>query len=118
MVHPGRVVQVGETLKEAVVREVRERPTGSGSRGAGESHGADLSRPDGGVAYHYVLVDFLCRRLGGTCRRIPTPRRPLGSPQDLSSYQLSPRPRSDPPGRLVAEKPGSRVRASGNREIV
>ncbi|MGQ9693814.1 MAG: NUDIX hydrolase [Thermodesulfobacteriota bacterium] len=59
---PGGVVRVGETLKEAVVREIRE-----------ETHlevevlalakviERIFRESDGRISYHYVLLDFLCQ---------------------------------------------------------
>jgi 8-oxo-dGTP diphosphatase len=63
---PGGVVECGETLREAVVREAREE-TGlvvdtCEMLGVYER----VIRDDAGsVRYHYVLIDFLCRRIGG-----------------------------------------------------
>ncbi len=84
-------MHTGETLREAVVREVFE-----------ETHlevevlalAKVLERifrdPDGRVAYHYVLVDFLCRYRGGELRSDSDAQEarfvPLG---DLSSYEVA-----------------------------
>src|SRR5438876_11701389 len=63
---PGGVLECGETLREAVVREAREE-TGlvvetSEMLGVYER----VNRGDEGrVRYHYVLIDFLCRPIRG-----------------------------------------------------
>jgi mutator protein MutT len=63
---PGGVLEVGETLREAAVREVLEE---TGLRvEAGELLGVyDRIVRDGNerTLYHYVLIDFLCRRIMG-----------------------------------------------------
>jgi len=87
---PGGVVQTGETLREAVVREVGE-----------ETHleveplnlvkvlERTYRDPDGRVAYHYVLIDFLCRRLGGGLQADSDAQEALWVPlQDLASYRV------------------------------
>jgi len=78
---PGGAVELGETLEEAVVRE------------AGEEIGLEVEvlelvaimdriflDKDGQVQFHYVLLDFLCRKTGGkllassdaiSCAQIP-----------------------------------------------
>lgn len=89
---PGGVVRVGETLKEAVSRELLE-----------ETHleveiltlAKVLDRifrdPDGRVAYHYVLIDFLCRRTGGELKPDSDAQEARFVPlQDLPSYQIAP----------------------------
>jgi ADP-ribose pyrophosphatase YjhB (NUDIX family) len=63
---PGGVLEVGETMREGVIREAREETSlliepmdllGVYDR---------VLRDDRGqVLYHYVLVDFLCRIKGG-----------------------------------------------------
>jgi ADP-ribose pyrophosphatase YjhB (NUDIX family) len=63
---PGGLLEVGETLRTCAEREVREE-TGL-SVEIGELLGVfDRVVPDedGHIHYHYVLIDFLCRRLSG-----------------------------------------------------
>jgi 8-oxo-dGTP diphosphatase len=89
---PGGVVRPGETLKEAVVREIFE-----------ETHlrvevlalAKILERifrdPGGRVAYHYVLVDFLCRPLSGTLQHDSDAQDARFVPlEDLPSYEVVP----------------------------
>ena len=63
---PGGMLEVGETLREAAVREVLEE---TGLRvEAGELLGVfdRIVRDDEQrTLYHYVLIDFLCRRIAG-----------------------------------------------------
>jgi 8-oxo-dGTP diphosphatase len=87
---PGGVVQVGETLKEAVVREVREEThLEVEALGLAKVLERIFRDPDGRVAYHYVLVDFLCRRLGGTVQADSDAQEASWVPlRDLHSYQV------------------------------
>jgi 8-oxo-dGTP diphosphatase len=66
---PGGVLEVGEFVREAAVREAREE-TGLIVE-PGELLGVYdrvLRDPEKRVQYHYVLIDFLCRRVGGELR--------------------------------------------------
>jgi 8-oxo-dGTP diphosphatase len=63
---PGGVLEVGEMVREAAIREAREE-TGLIVE-PGELLGVYdriLRDPENRVQYHYVLIDFLCRPKGG-----------------------------------------------------
>ena len=63
---PGGVLEVGEMVRDAAIREAREE-TGLIVE-PGELLGVYdriLRDPEKRVQYHYVLIDFLCRAVGG-----------------------------------------------------
>ena len=65
---PGGALELGETLREGMVREVLEE-TGLNVVPVAIVEVLDritLGEPSGRVRYHYVLVDFLCHVAGGT----------------------------------------------------
>jgi ADP-ribose pyrophosphatase YjhB (NUDIX family) len=66
---PGGLLEIGESLADAVRREVREE-TGLEVKPAGviEIFERIIRDPKGVPEYHYVLVDYLCRTSGGSLR--------------------------------------------------
>ncbi len=66
---PGGVVELGETAEEAVVREVEEE-TGIRVKPLRVLDVLDsiVRDDDGGIRFHYVLLEFLCEPLGGELR--------------------------------------------------
>ena len=63
---PGGVLECGETLRDAAIREAHEE-TGLVVE-VGEMLGVYervIRSDDGRVRYHYVLIDFLCRAVAG-----------------------------------------------------
>ena len=63
---PGGVLEVGELVREAAIREAREETglTVEPSELLGV-YNRVLRNAEQRVQYHYVLIDFLCRRVAG-----------------------------------------------------
>jgi 8-oxo-dGTP diphosphatase len=63
---PGGAMEIGETVREAVAREASEE---TGLRVEVQDLLGVFDRllrdEEGKIRYHYLLVDFLCRRLAG-----------------------------------------------------
>jgi ADP-ribose pyrophosphatase YjhB (NUDIX family) len=63
---PGGVLEVGELVREAAIREAREETGLTVEPGALLGvYDRVLRGADGRVQYHYVLIDFLCCRVAG-----------------------------------------------------
>ncbi|MGA7833400.1 MAG: NUDIX hydrolase [Terracidiphilus sp.] len=63
---PGGLVELGETLQKAVIREVREE-TGLLVEPLERIELIELIHHENNrIRYHYVIADYLCRVVGGT----------------------------------------------------
>ncbi len=63
---PGGVLEVGEMVREAAIREAGEETGLIVEPGVLLGvYDRILRDPNRRVQYHYVLIDFLCRRIGG-----------------------------------------------------
>lgn len=63
---PGGRLELGESLEDGVRREVREETGIDVEVGAVVEVFDRVHRDEGGrIRYHFVIVDFLCRPLGG-----------------------------------------------------
>jgi mutator protein MutT len=88
---PGGALELGETLRACAAREAREE-TGLEVE-AGEVldvFDSIYPEPDGRFRYHYVLIDFLCRVVGGElCAGSDAAQARWISAGELSQFQLA-----------------------------
>jgi ADP-ribose pyrophosphatase len=114
---PGGLVELGETVREAAERELLEE-TGISVRAKEAFYIFDFidRDPEGGIKYHYVIVDFLADYLGGEPRAADDVSDARWvSPAEAAALNLSPTTRKllVQMKFLEDEGSGSRVQGSG-----
>src|SRR5579885_3143401 len=89
---PGGAVETGAHLNEALRREILEE-TGLVVEGLGLIEALDRITYDeaGGVRFHYVLLDYLCRVTGGELRALTDASEVCWAARsELPAYALQP----------------------------
>ena len=88
---PGGIVETGEKLADGIQREVLEE-TGLVVEALSVFEIFERIMPDsdGRTEYHYVLIDYLCRPLGGRLEPASDVSRVAwAAEQDLRNYRLT-----------------------------
>jgi 8-oxo-dGTP diphosphatase len=88
---PGGAVDLGETLEGCVIREMREETGLEVVAGPViEVFDRIMHDADGRVQYHYVLVDYVCRPVGGSLAAASDAADVAwAAPADLPSFNLT-----------------------------
>jgi ADP-ribose pyrophosphatase YjhB (NUDIX family) len=90
---PGGTLELGETLEAGVAREILEETGLQVDVGpVVEVFDRILLDPDRRVRYHFVLVDYLCRPVGGTLAAgSDVADAVFAAPDDVPSYRMTPK---------------------------
>jgi ADP-ribose pyrophosphatase YjhB (NUDIX family) len=89
---PGGTVELGETLEEALVREMREETSLLVEPLEVLSVFDRIVREGERVSYHYVIVDYLCRWVSGEARAASDALEAAWvGPADLPAFDLPPK---------------------------
>jgi mutator protein MutT len=89
---PGGTLEPGETLRQALVRELREETALDAEVVAQLEAFERIERARGRLVYHYVIVDFLCRRRSGRARAGSDARAVAWArPRELARFGLQPK---------------------------
>jgi len=89
---PGGTVELGETLVEALVREMAEETGLHVEPGQILTVADRIDRDGGRVTHHFVIIDYLCRWIAGEAQAGSDAQEIAWVQEaDLSAYELTPK---------------------------